>query len=113
MLPKNFAADRLRHKVEIQQNDGTQGATGGENEVWSTITDGACWAYIETAGVQERFTSQQFVASATHRLVVRYLDGVDPKMRVMHGSRYFDILGVSIEPEEVPQWLVLDCREIK
>ena len=104
---------RLRHYIEIQQNDGTQDAAGAEQEVWTTITDGACWAYIESSAGRERFASQSVLAEITHRVVIRYLDGVTPKLRVKHGDRYLDIVSVSIDPEEVQRWMVLDCREIQ
>ena len=44
------------------------------------------------------------------RIIIRYLSGIVPKMRVKYGSRIFDILSV-INVSERNRELQLMCRE--
>jgi SPP1 family predicted phage head-tail adaptor len=53
---------------------------------------------------------QQIAADLSHRVVIRYLAGVTPKHRVVHGSRTFDIL-MARNIEERGRFIELLCRE--
>lgn len=105
-------AGKLNHRVEIQQLVETQDAVTGEiTESWSTFA--TPWANI-------RFLSgREFVAAAaeqnevTATVVIYYRDGVDPKMRIVHGSRIFNILEVLPDPMSGREFLTLPVREVR
>ena len=58
----------------------------------------------------EYFAAQSTQADVTHRIVLRFLSVIIPKMRVKFGSRVFDILSI-INVNERNRELQLMCRE--
>jgi SPP1 family predicted phage head-tail adaptor len=80
---------RLRHQVVIQQVTESQDASGAVVESWAALA--TVWASIDPIAGNEFFAAKQTMAETTHRIRIRYLSGVVPKMRVLFGSRTFDI----------------------
>jgi SPP1 family predicted phage head-tail adaptor len=99
---------KLRHLITIEQVAETQDTDGSAIETWSTFA--AVQASIEPISGREYFAAQSTQADVTHRISLRYLDGVIPKMRVKYGSRLFDILS-AINVNERNRELQLMCRE--
>ncbi len=58
----------------------------------------------------QHFAAQSTQADVTHRITLRYMSGITPKMRVNYNSRIFDILSV-INVGERNRELQLMCRE--
>ena len=77
-------------------------------ETWSTYA--TVQASIEPISGREYFAAQSTQADVTHRIRIRYLSGIVPKMRVSYNSRIFDILSV-INVGERNRELQLMCRE--
>jgi SPP1 family predicted phage head-tail adaptor len=102
-------AGRLRHQITIQQSTPAQNAKGEPIDSWGTFA--TVWASIEPIGGGERFAADQVIADATHRVTIRYTAGVEPKMRVLFGSRVFDIREVR-NLEERNRTMELTCREL-
>ena len=82
-------AGRLRHRITIQQVTEGQDETGAVTETWNEFA--TVWADMEPIAGKEYFAAKQTMAETTHRIRIRYLSGVVPKMRVLFGSRTFDI----------------------
>jgi len=101
-------AGKLRNTIAIEQVAETQDADGSVIESWSTFA--SAQASIEPISGREYFAAQTTQADVTHRISLRYLAGVMPKMRVKYGSRIFDILSV-ININERNRELQLMCRE--
>ena len=99
---------KLRHRILIEQAAETREADGSVIDAWSTYA--TVQASIEPISAREYFAAQSTQADVTHRITLRYLAGVTPKMRVKHGSRLFDILSV-INVKERNRELQLMCRE--
>lgn len=99
---------KLRHRILIEQAAETRDADGSVIEAWSTYA--TVQASIEPISAREYFAAQSTQADVTHRINLRYLAGVTPKMRVSYGSRLFDILSV-INVDESNRELQLMCRE--
>jgi SPP1 family predicted phage head-tail adaptor len=99
---------KLRHWITIEQVVETQDFDGSVIETWSTFA--AVQASIEPISGREYFAAQSTQADVTHRISLRYLEGVIPKMRVKYGLRIFDILSV-INVNERNRELQLMCRE--
>jgi len=76
-------AGELRHKVTIQELQRTPDGYG---------------------------EAQQVSSALSHKIILRYLDGVKPQMRVLYGSRIFHIVSV-INVEERNEVLELLCEE--
>jgi SPP1 family predicted phage head-tail adaptor len=99
---------KLRHSITIEQVAGTQDSDGSLIETWSSFAN--VQASMEPISGREYFAAQTTQADVTHRICMRYLAGVIPKMRVKYGSRIFDILSV-ININERNRELQLMCKE--
>jgi SPP1 family predicted phage head-tail adaptor len=102
-------AGGLRHRIDIEQNVGTTDTFGATTDSWALFT--TLWAAIEPLSGRELLQAQQIQADITHRVRFRYVSGVTAKMRVLYGSRIFNILSI-INPEERNREITLACKEL-
>ena len=96
-------------RVAVQQATKTRDAHGGEVETWTTCK--TWWCRIRVTGGGEKYVNQQTTAEATHYLEGRYVSGVKPTMRVLYGSRVFNIL-LAQDFDERHETLKLFCKEL-
>jgi SPP1 family predicted phage head-tail adaptor len=99
---------KLRHRITIEQAAENQEPDGSVIEMWSIYA--TAQASIEPVSGREYFVAQSTQADLNHRISLRYVPGITPKMRVNYGSRIFDILSV-INVNERNRELQLMCRE--
>jgi SPP1 family predicted phage head-tail adaptor len=100
----------LPHYISIERKEHIKDAIGGEtDDIWSEFTP----AYAKVTPI----TGKEFMGAnatqngVTHRVIIRYVDGVLPEMRVIHKGRVFNILAVR-DFFEKSQWLELMCEEL-
>jgi SPP1 family predicted phage head-tail adaptor len=106
-------AGELRHSVVIQTNTESQ-SYGELTDSWGTFATVS--ASIEPLSGREFFDSRHTGAELTHRVRMRYLAGVTPKMRVSYtdpdaGARLFDIQEV-IDVKELRRVTLLMVKEV-
>ncbi|HRC61626.1 MAG TPA: phage head closure protein [Dehalococcoidia bacterium] len=107
-------AGRLRNRVVIQRRTGAVNAFNEPTDTWSALA--TVWAGIEPISGREYFAAQQVQSELTHRVTIRYLEGVTPKDRVAwtdpatQATRYFDIRAV-IDRDERHREQQLMCVE--
>lgn len=105
-------AGKLRQKVTIQtlaSASPQQDATGAPDQSWTAhLTD--IWAAVEPLTARELLAAQEFHAEVTTRIRIRYRSGITHLMRVVFGTRYYDIKAV-IDREEANRELELLCTE--
>lgn len=82
----------LRHLITIQSYTETVDSFGGVTNTWAELIK--AWASIMPLSGTEKYFSKEKHATATHQVKIRYFDGVNPKMRLLHGSRVFEIISV-------------------
>lgn len=99
---------KLRNRITIEQVVETQDLDGSVLESWSFFVNAQ--ASIEPISGREYFAAQSTQAEVTHRITMRYLAGITPKMRIVYGTRIFEILSV-INVQERNRELQLMCRE--
>lgn len=99
---------RLRHRVIIEQPDDSRSASGAIVKGW--VEFASRWASIQPIRARETFQSKEFISEVTHQVKVRYLEGLTNKMRLVFGTRTFDILEV-LNVDERNRELVLSCKE--
>lgn len=99
---------KLRHRVKLQVYTATRDSFGGEVEAWTDIAE--LWASIEPISGKEYFASQQINAEVNTKIVIRYKAGVNPKMRIKFGDRFFEIVSV-ICIQEKRKEIHLMCKE--
>ncbi len=99
---------RLNRRVTLQRKTAATDAYGAEVASWTDVA--TVWAAIEPLTGREFFASRQINAEITTRVVIRYLAGIVPAMRIVHGTRLYDILAV-IDPRDARVELQLMCTE--
>ena len=103
---------RLNKLITIQQSTQTRDAHGGNVDSWGTYA--VRMASIVPMNGREYFTARQEASEVSHRVRIRYdstAGATTPKMRILYGSRVFDIESV-INPKEANKEIVMMCREL-
>jgi SPP1 family predicted phage head-tail adaptor len=99
---------RLRNKIDIEIQS-TSNEYGSQSETWTVFLSQVC-ASIDPISGKEYFSSNAVNPEVTHKVRMRYSAGINPKMRVKFGARYFYIESV-INFEERNRELLLMCKE--
>jgi len=116
-------AGELRNKITIQELQRVPDGYGGYTETWNNITT-KTWAKIQPLRGNERYQAQQISSALSCKIILRYLDGVKPQMRVCSSDsilpcllpfvlsdlQIFHIISV-INVEERNEVLELLCKE--
>lgn len=98
----------MRHLVTIQEPILTQNDYNETVETWQDFATAN--ASIGPLSAREFFNSQQVQSDVTHKVEMRYVPGVTPRMRLLFGSRALYIASV-INADERGASLELLCRE--
>lgn len=104
----NTSPGAFRHRFNIESLTRTTDAGGGSASSWSTFA--TMWGNITPLNGSENYQADQVQASYTHVVTVRYLAGVKPSMRILYGSRVFQIHSVANIGEN-SRYLKLLCEE--
>lgn len=106
---------KLRHRLQIV-NPGTTVDEAGGVSLASTSPMATVWGRIESITGRDVLAAAQFDSDITHKITIRYRDGVLAKQQIYFqgpGSRprAFQILYV-LNPDERNKLLYLMCSEI-
>ena len=99
---------RLKHRIIIQTFSESKNDFGEGVKSWNDYA--TAYASITPLSAKEYFKAG-VQAEATHKVELRYIDGIKPKMRVLYGERIFDIESV-INIREENRVLQLICTEV-
>jgi SPP1 family predicted phage head-tail adaptor len=102
-------AGKLRHKITIEQRSTTPNSFGEPANTWTTFL--TRWASVEPIIGKEFFSSQQVQAEVTTKIRIRNAPGVLPQMRVIFGSKIYDIQAI-MDIEEKGKEVLLMCKEV-
>jgi len=109
LLPTTLQAGKLRHRIYIVRPNLTQDAAGGsqpdDDSILATV-----WASVEALTGRELFSAQQLVSEVTHKITIRWLDGIKSSMNVWFDGRQFQIQAIQ-NPDERHKLLILLCVE--
>lgn len=104
-------AGKLRHRITIKKLAVTQDSTTGEmTEGWTTFD--TVWASVEPLSVKEFIAAAATQSQIAARIIIRPLTGILPSMRVVHGSRTYNIIGVLPDKESGLEYLTLAVSEV-
>lgn len=100
----------MRHKVVIEKlpdtdTQATSGEVSSSFEELSTVH-----AAIRPMSGKEKERAQHLDAKVTHKITLRFLDDVTPKMRILFGTRVFNIID-TLNIDERGRYLELTCQE--
>ena len=111
-----MGAGKYRHCIKFQEHKQT-GVDGVGQPIYKWVDfeindDGDTGVYAEIKPIKgnEYWASQQVNSEATHRVTIRYIEGVNSEMRIVFGSRYFSI-EPPINPDERNVELSMLCKE--
>jgi SPP1 family predicted phage head-tail adaptor len=82
--------------------------TGGQNETWTNFA--TVWASLNPKITKEVNFAQRIEPRVDHEIVIRYLSGLTPTMRISFDSRIFEIKAIII-PEEIKEFMILETTE--
>jgi SPP1 family predicted phage head-tail adaptor len=99
----------LRHRIKIQKLEKNQDTFGQPVESWPDVA--TVWASVEPLVGRQFFEAETITHELTHKIKLRYRQGVTPSMRVKFGDRYFQIVSI-INYQERNRELQLMCREL-
>ena len=99
----------MRNRVSIQSRTESRDAHGGIAETWATTA--LAYADIQPIRGREFFSAEAVNSDVTHKVTIRYREGITPQMRVLFGSRALNITSV-INVNERSDCLELMCREV-
>jgi SPP1 family predicted phage head-tail adaptor len=80
---------RLRERVTIQQATATRNRIGETVQTWGTFAE--VWASVEGLSGREVLQSGQQQTEVTHRVRMRYVDGMTQQMRLSWRGRILEI----------------------
>jgi len=85
-------AGELRERVTVQTPAESRNPLGETVLDWTDFAE--VWASVEGASVRESLLFGQQDIAVTHRVVMRYLDGLTAKMRIVWRSRVLEIVSL-------------------
>jgi SPP1 family predicted phage head-tail adaptor len=80
---------RLRERITIQQATEVRNRLGETTQTWSTYVER--WASVEGLSGREVLLSGQQQTEVTHRVRLRYVDGLSQQMRILWRGRVLEI----------------------
>ena len=99
----------LQYRVEIQQPTSTRDAMG--QPVMSWTTSQTRWAGIIPLTSREAFFAKSVRPEVSHRITMRWFDGLEHSNRIKMDARIFDIASI-INVDEGNHTLQVDCIEV-
>jgi SPP1 family predicted phage head-tail adaptor len=103
-----YTPSDLRHRIVIQTITLTPNDSGGQAEAWTTFA--TVWAKITPKNVKEINFAQRIEPRVDHEIAIRYIAGIDAKMRISFDSRIFEIKSIIIV-NEIKEWVKILATE--
>ena len=103
-------ASRLRHRITFQEPNDTADGAGGVTRGWSTVA--SVWAEVIPlqSGNDESLLDAEMQSTTRMRITTRYRDDITTDMRILFGSRSFNIRSV-VNAEEAGVILEIMAEE--
>lgn len=89
----SLKAGRLRHRVDIQARQQVQNPVTGETtNTWVTVF-ASVPAAIEPLSARDFIAAQAVQSEINARIVIRYRDGLNASMRILHKGKIYNPAG--------------------
>ncbi len=100
----------LRHHFRLEAPVDLSDGAGGRQRTWQDV--GPVWGAVTPISGREVRRYDRLGSEITHSIVVRYRTDINAAMRLVSGSRTFQILAV-LDDEKAPgHWMQCHCVEI-
>jgi SPP1 family predicted phage head-tail adaptor len=97
-------AGRLTERVVIMTPVTVDDGEGGKSTTWTSIA--SVPAAVESLNRQERLQAAASETTVTHRVLIRWIDGVTATARLYWGTRVLEVVG---PPAEIGRRKLLEC----
>jgi SPP1 family predicted phage head-tail adaptor len=105
-------AGRLRHRVSIRALQPTKdGSTGQVTKTWVEVA--MVFAAVEPVAAKAFTGGDQESSQVSTTVTIRWRAGIVPSMRIYHGSRTLEIVGVLPDKKSGREFLTLPCSEVE
>ena len=101
-------APTLRHRITIEHRMITRDEWGGAVEAWTTFAADVPASIAPLSG-REYIASASMQSVVDTRITIRLIDGLEPTMRIIHGSDVYAISAVLPDPS-LARHLTLMCQ---
>lgn len=98
-------AGKLRHRIEFQKLVTTVNSYGEQVTEWQYYAK--AWAQIVPLSAKEFMAAQQGQSEITARIMTRFIKGLEPTMRILHGSTLYNIAGILPDPDSGREWVTI------
>ena len=96
--------------ITIEEPTVTEDSFGGEVTAWAEFAN--VWAQRVDMRAKERFNSEQIQAIETTTWRIRYLDGVQPDMRITYFGKEYEITGIAELGRMAGLEIVTEARDV-
>lgn len=100
---------KMRYRVTIQYPMGTVDNYGNAIDSWQDLK--TVWADIVPVSGREYLTASQATSETTYKIYIRYMDGINAKMRIIHNEQVYEINAVLGDKRS--GMLTLMCKEVE
>lgn len=85
-------AGTLRDRVTVQQATENRNRLGESISEWATFTE--VWASVQGVSAREFLLAGQQQVEVSHRVKMRYLNGLTPQMRLLWRGRTLEVISI-------------------
>jgi SPP1 family predicted phage head-tail adaptor len=107
----SIKAGQLRHRIDIEERTASQDATTGETTYTWVLLHKNVPAAIEPLSVREFVAARAGQSEITVRVVIRYREGLDASMRIIHNSKVYNPQGWLPDMDSGIEYLTAPCSE--
>lgn len=101
---------KLRQRIDIEQYTAVIDSNYGEEiKTWVAFAEDVAAEIMPMSG-KEFVSAQENQNAVNTRITIRYIDGVTPTMRIVHGSDIYNIKAVLPDPT-LKRHLTLMCEK--
>lgn len=105
---RNLSA-KLNQRITIEEAIETPDDKGGFITAWSPKM--IVWAEISPISAHQNFETHKIEDVVSHIIIMRFIEGVDTKMRIKYNDRIFNIKGI-INVREKNRILKIKTEEV-
>jgi SPP1 family predicted phage head-tail adaptor len=108
----SLSAGRLRHRITIEKQVAGQQdpVTGYSKTKWVVFAEDIA-AEVAAVSVREFVASQVMQSQVIARITVRYREGLDATMRILHRGKIYNPQGWLPDPDSGLEYLTAPCSE--
>lgn len=109
-MARRLSPRSFKHKITLQNPPSRVADDQGGNSNQTPTTFLSVWARVQPLSGRENYAAMQLQGTITHKVVMRYVAGVNQRMTIDHSGRSFKILSVRDVMED-ERMLELLCEE--